>query len=430
MNILKILLSSIVITLASISFNPLFSKNLSKTQIRQKVDSLFNLGWDYLATNPDSSLYLGNIQKELASQIQYELGIVNACYVLGYARYNKLQFDLAALNFFNGLNFTKGKSDIKFKRKKIFLLQSLGSVYYNTYQYDNSLDYYFKALEIARNLNDQRILGELYYNIAINKRKQEKYDLCNEYSAKSLEAARQANDRYRIAMVYNLLGGLHKEEKKYNQSKLNYQKAIQVGKEIKGLEKDVIMFRVNLGENYFKQNQYDTAKAIYLEALTSSTQLGDVQKLKWIYNNLGDVYLEENDFEKSISYYKKSLELKNPEVIDEKAQYAYDKISNAYEALGQYKLAFQYKSSYQKETDKVLALKEDLSEQNAQYRMKEVEWMLERQQQQTRLLAMQTKNFWFKISISLLIIILAYAAYQAMRYYRGVRKVKKWLAEG
>lgn len=81
--------------------------------IKEKVDSLYNIGWEYLDRDDGSVIYTYNLQNKLAIQANYELGQVNANYLIGLYYSRRLFFDKAALHFYKALDIAEGKNSIR-----------------------------------------------------------------------------------------------------------------------------------------------------------------------------------------------------------------------------------------------------------------------------------------------------------------------------
>lgn len=392
---------------------------------KQKVDSLYNLAWEHRSKAPDSSLYFSNLQSELAAKIDYDLGLVNAYYVAGFA-YDELRyFKMAASNYFKGLDIAKKHSGAAFKRKQIFLLQCLGVVYEKTFQYDHALKYSFEALKIAQETNNKTAESDLHFNIAVHYKRKGNLDLAIEFQKTCIKICDSIDYSLMEASAYNLLGTIYSDKDEYNLANECYQKAIKISDLNDILTNKMPLFINNLGENFLLLKDFDQAKAHFYKALAIGQKLNDTVNIKRSYNYLGDVYFQEKNYAEAISHYKKTIALGNDNVIDEELQRAYKKLSQAYEITGEYKLALASKSNYIAQSDKIVALKEELSAQNAQYRMKELEWQRKLMEKEVLLASAQKENLWSKIIIGAGLLLVLFCGRLIFIYYRKIARVKK-----
>jgi len=101
-------------------------------------------------------------------------------------------------------------------------------------------------------------------------------------------------------------------QKKFSDAELNFRKAI---------EKNQNSFppRFNLGNSYYKQENYEESIKNYQELL----QKTDDKELKSkLYHNIGNSYLKSNKIEQSVESYKNALKL-NPNDMDTKYNLSY-----------------------------------------------------------------------------------------------------------
>jgi len=398
---------------------------------RSGVDILYNHAWDIVAEQPDSSVFYAELQEQLARDIDYPLGRVNAHYIKGYAYAKMNYFDRAATEYHMGLNIILDNNGYEYLRKKVLLLKMLGIAYESTYGYDEALKHYEEAMAIARSINYTSNIANLHYNIGVIYRLTNRPDLAKKHYYQALKLYKEENDVERIAMVYNLLGIWYNHASQYDIARQYLQLALNLSDQHPDqLQSKKTWFLNNIGENYLKRGNLEKAKGYYLQALDISKQLKTPYEIKYYCNNLGDLYQQQGHYNQALAYYKQALEYvdTDTDAIDDEYRRTCESISDVYEHLDQLKEALQYKNELLAQSSLLAETKEELNQQNSVYRMKEVQWMLERQAQKAQLLTAQSENFWFKFSISLLFIVLVYAGYQAVRYYRGIRAVKKWLA--
>ena len=101
-------------------------------------------------------------------------------------------------------------------------------------------------------------------------------------------------------------------QKKFSDAELNFRKAIEKNQ-------NSLPPRFNLGNSYYKQENYEESIKNYKELL----QKTDDKELKSkLYHNIGNSYLKSNKIEQSIEAYKNALKL-NPNDQDTKYNLSY-----------------------------------------------------------------------------------------------------------
>ncbi len=404
---------------------------LKSQDIQQReIEQLYDRAWDYLEKDIDSSLYYSQQLFDHSRDKNYKLGIVKSYYASGHAYFKLNQFDNASLKFFQGINYIQ-KNDLTskvYKERELKLFQSIGSIYDLTYGFDEAINFFNKALDIANQINSASHIAVLNYNIGLTYYKLDDYNQAEDHLNIALQLYEELGDQGSLAETYNLFGILRKRQQKFREAQKYFLQALRISNDNSVYDEKRSWYVSNLGGTYLEQDQFDSAKYFYNQALLISQKLNDTERLKWLNNNLGDVYLKEKDWYRAIEFYKKSMEFSHQGSFDYEFMRSSKNISEAYEGLGDFQKAFSFNDLYLQQVESLQGAKEKLTEQNAKYRMKEVEWILEKQAKELQLASMERENSWFKISMSILTIVFAFVAYKAVKFYKGIKQVKNWLA--
>lgn len=173
---------------------------------------------------------------------------------------------------------------------------NIGLVYRNLGDYNKSLEYYFKALEIRKD-----VLGEKhpttagsYGNIGVVYHNLGEYDKALEFYNKALEIDKDVlgENHHDTAISYNNIGVVYDELGDYDKALEYHNKALEIKKEV-------------LGEKH------------------ASTAMS--------YNNIGNVYDDLGEYDKALEYHNKALEIFE-EVLGESHPYTQQIIQNISEA--------------------------------------------------------------------------------------------------
>jgi len=394
-----------------------------------QLDIIYNRAWDFIDENElDSALHNANVLFDQATEQNNQLALSKAYYVIGYINRLEKYYDVAAIKYYKGLDILSEDIPYTYPERRMLMLQNLAVVYSMTYSYENAIKYTMEALELAENYDLQEHLAVLQYNLGTYYEHTDDFTEALKWYQLSLDNAETSRLPDLDIETHNSIGNVYNEMGDFQKAREYFLQALREAKQSTNLKNKIHIYTSNLGESAFRTGDYELAREYYSSALTLSIEQKDEEKTQVISNNLGDVYAKEGRYQQAIEYYQKAAALGEPGVIDKEYKRACKNMAATYEQLGDYKNALAWNNKFLAQVDILQSTKDKLIEQNAQYRMKEMEWMLERQQQQARLASMQMENFWFKLSISLLFIVLVYSAYKAIRYYRGIRAVKKWLA--
>ena len=236
--------------------------------------------------------------------------------------------------------------------KKVEILNNLGTSYYSLGDYNKSIEYYEKELEIIKNIfgdNWQYItasynnLGTSYYGLG-------DYSKAIEYYEKVLKIMKnipESNYLGVIAPPYNNLGVSYDGLGNYKKASEYYEKALEIIKNTLGENHpNVAQSYSNLGCSCIRLGDYKKAieyceKALEIRKNTFGENHPDVAIS---YDSLGGSFSGLGDHKKASEYYEKALEIRkntlgenHPEVA-----HSYSNLGSSYNGLGDYKKAIEY----------------------------------------------------------------------------------------
>ncbi|CAF4600846.1 unnamed protein product [Rotaria sp. Silwood2] len=206
---------------------------------------------------------------------------------------------------------------------------SLGNANREKKNYDSSLEWYQKSLELRLRTqpSDFISLGNLYGSIG------EAYSY-NENNQKSLESYQKAIEQYQkanaedhphMANLYNNIASIYKRENKYPQSLKYYEKALIIDDlNSSSNHLNAAKSHNNIGIIHCYFGQLDLAMKHYQLSLSIKREILPPKHISiaHVYKNIGLVYEIQCDFEQSLTYYRKAASIyheilpsKHPDVI-------------------------------------------------------------------------------------------------------------------
>ena len=231
-----------------------------------------------------------------------------------------------------------------------------------------------------------------------------------------------------VADVHNVLGYIDLEKGNYSSARKQYLKALSILDNHNIVSPKKSWYINNLGEIHFVQGQFREAEKFYAEALEIAQEFDDTEKIKLFSNNLGDVYLKEGNYAEAIAYYQKSMALGNgDDRIDEEIKRACKQLAVAYEKLNDLKRVLEYKDKFIAQVALLEETKDKLMVQNAQYRMKEVEWQRQMADKETLLARLKS---WLNSGLAvfaLFLIVFVYISYRLYLHYTVHKEMKRIL---
>ena len=178
----------------------------------------------------------------------------------------------------------------KFKQFKLRAYIEFGIEYFFRSDYNKALDYYFKALHIAEELDDKGIISECHSEIGIVYKNQGKYDLALKHNEEALFLSTYGNDSSWTAACYANEGNIYLKKGYFSLALNNYLRALRTFESL-GLRRRMGSCYLNIGKIYTEQLDFEQALAYYKRALNIADETGDKVSRTDSYLNMGKTYL-------------------------------------------------------------------------------------------------------------------------------------------
>jgi len=211
---------------------------------------------------------------------------------------------------------------------------------YYSNDYENAIEYYFKAFDIAEKQKDSLLLARINLNIGMVYDELEDYDEAHNYLLKSIDICTQLNDSQIIAKAYQNIAICY-------QNKQDLAKAIEFNEkanQLAVLRKDTLMMidvTNNFGTIAYAQKDLVGSLQSYEKALSLYQSINDRKGIAMAYNNIGLVYLDQKKYPKALDYFKKALALATELKMNSFIGDIYSNLTIYYKELKDYKNAFE-----------------------------------------------------------------------------------------
>lgn len=233
------------------------------------------------------------------------------------------------------------KLDLNYELADIY--NRVGVVRRNQGNYAHALDNYFKGIEISKQNNYQKLLAFAYNNVADIYNRLEIYDKALEFGKYSLKLSLNLNDEYTLSYVYNILGGIYRNKKDLDSSLLYFKHSLNLRKKI-NYTAGVATSLLNIGNIQFLRGDYDSCYSNISKAIDIYTDKNDQTGLVGAYKHLGLYFNKVKDYKKAIYYFNKCLALNESFADLQIKKDANDGLSYSYAQLGDIKMAYHFKN--------------------------------------------------------------------------------------
>ncbi len=249
------------------------------------------------------------------------------------------------LNKVIGIALRNQERNPELKSKIKFLLNNAAIAYMHRGNYDSSLSYHFKSLEIREAEGDKKSIGTARNNIGLVYFRLSNYEKAIEYYLQSLEIKKELNDEVdldriliNLGLCYNALGQSEEAIKSFNE-------ALDLCKEKCS---DVVLKEANfgLGRAYFTNEDYEASQNKFIISLELSKEQSDARYSIDNLIGLGRIERYFKNYEKSLGYLNEANELAQGSEYAESLITVYRELSLTYNLISDFKNAAIFQERY------------------------------------------------------------------------------------
>ncbi len=266
--------------------------------------------------------------------------------------YGKFDQDMAMSYAVQMLSQAK---DMNYEEGIITGTQQIGICFTRLGKYEEAIERYIEAAELAKEAKDSLLQSQAYNNIGGVQYYIENYEQAVEYFKKSADLKKYVGTPKQMAYAYNNIGSAYRNYDQLDSAEFYFNKSyaiFEAEENVRGLA----MILNNIGNIYAHKDEYREAISYYERSLVYKKQVGTPRDFAVACHNLGEMYLELKELNQSLNYYKQSeAYAKQAEsLIDIKA--AYKGLYKVYELKSNWKMAHEYNKQYTTLSDSLLNL--------------------------------------------------------------------------
>ena len=239
------------------------------------------------------------------------------------------------------LEFAKKKNFYSFREIEKEIYGYLGIAYQALNEYQKALEYHQKHLAIAKELKDQRGMGNAYRGIGIACKSLGEYQKALEYHQKHLAIAKELKDQRGMGNAYRGIGIAHYSLGEYQKALEYHKKDLAIAEKLNDKEGMGNTYR-GIGNVYQALGNYQKALEYHQKHLAIAKKLSDKGGIGNAYGNMGVAYQSLGNYQQALKYHKENLKI--AQEIDQKGGMgnAYGNIGIAYRSLGEYQESLEY----------------------------------------------------------------------------------------
>lgn len=273
--------------------------------------------------------------------------------------YNKsLQYAQTALSIAKKLNLKKGITSA---------YNNLGVTYWYQGYYSKALENHLSALKIKEELVEQaeksndpvqlkeskNSVAKSFNNIGMVYDSQNNFSKALQYYGQALKIQEELGDKNGVASDLNNIGNVYRSEKNYFKALEYFLKCLKIMKET-GNKSGIESSLANLGNVYNSQKNYSKALEYDIQSLEIAKELNDKYAITVSLNNLGLVNENLGHNEKALEFLNQGLASAKEMGSKEWIKISYEALSDLYEKMKQPAKALEYYKLFSDVKDSLL----------------------------------------------------------------------------
>ncbi len=314
---------------------------LTNASTKEQVLLYNQLSRSYLYSDPQRSIKYARMALQTATRVGDKKGEADA--------YNNLGMGYYFTNDYEQL--------LDFYRKSLTAYRSIGdnqsmsalsSTYFRLSQSEKALKNYKRSLNIYIKEKKWDEVAETYKNMADVYKTIADYPLALTYYEKALvlvEGDESAKAKGEVIRLLDQIGQIWFYQKEFDTA-LVYFTRMQHLLEERGDERNISILLSNIANSYFFKGELDMSYQTYQKALRRQIEQNDHWEAAMSLMKIGMIEAQRKEYLKAIKSYNKSVKLAKVADANDLLRDNYLVLSQAYQALGNYRKAYEYQILY------------------------------------------------------------------------------------
>lgn len=302
------------------------------------IHRINKLAGSFFESQPDSTLYYGELAVSLSKKINFLLGMANGYMKIAGVNVFRANYTAAtqnyttALQLYQQLNNKKGIADA---------YTGLGRVQDLLGKYNNALQLYNQALPLYLKIPGETDEGECYNLMGVTYDNMGNFSKALDCYFKSLIINVKNKDTLAAADKYSNIGIIMQELELYSKALTYYSRALALWEKL-GDQQGISTGNLNIGDLYIVQEKYKEAMPYTNKAYAIFRKMNDPEGLGMVYYDLGLYNYYTGQKDTAIHYLNLALQSSIKKNMLFNTAYAYQGLAKVYNSEKKYALAYKY----------------------------------------------------------------------------------------
>lgn len=388
---------------------------LAKAPDSSKYSLLKELTISFRESNVDSAMLFADQGINLAKKYHRTDMLGEFMDLKGHIYERKGDINSAIASFEEAHNYfvLTGKAD-----EAVRSLSNLGAMLNDNGKYNEAGIQLFRALKEAEEQNLVNIRATIFTNIGLLFFNQEDWDKSIYYYQKSIQIRRQNNDLDGLALLYNNIGIAYYYKGLLDSVLFNFERSLDMYVAL-GNKLGQTRPLSNIGEIYYLKGDFDKALEYYNKSLDIERELNYRQGMSRSLLDIGVLYADLKKFDKALAYQYEGLMITKETGSVSRLKDANHYLFETYQKMGKPDSALKYFTNYSNLKDSILSL-----EKQKQINELEKIYETDKKEQQIKLQTIRLHNDkLILIALSLILVLSLGLAFQIWRAYRQKHKI-------
>jgi signal transduction histidine kinase/Tfp pilus assembly protein PilF len=280
---------------------------VDKKEGKEKVNLLNKISYNYWNMSPNKGIEFGKLGLEEAISNNYPKGKAMSYNSIGVNYWAKGEFETSLSFYYKSLEISEELEDGDLISSCI---NNIAMIYARLKQYDKAIEFYKKAKEIAISLENVRDQIKYNNNIGNVFMRMEKYEEATPYFFTNLELSEKLNDSYLIALSNHNIGLSYYRQDNLEEAIVFFIKAFDMFLDISNLNYASSATRF-IGLIYIKQQKFPQALEFLTKAEKFAIESQSLENLSLIEHDLSAYYVAIDDYKTAFLYENKYQAIKD-----------------------------------------------------------------------------------------------------------------------
>ncbi len=269
---------------------------------RGQAEARLNVGWcEYYLTRLGPAVE--SFQKSLAEYgaLSDALGVIKSLHALGVCYQDQGRYERAMDYYTRSLEEARKAGN---RLREAVTLDGIGEVCLELGEIKEALDYFLRAYETVPDDEDSELIANVLLDVGSAYFRMGNWSLAREFVDKSMDVARASGNRQAQGQCWHLLGQISLATDRLELARSQYEKALATCAELRN-ERERASVLLDLGSIHVMTSEVDIGLERFKEALESAEGIGAKRLINAAYERLSEAYEILGDFRKALDYYKR-----------------------------------------------------------------------------------------------------------------------------